>query len=112
MATQLSFTVLLTVLAAGCLAMPMMPDSQMLDMASSQRDLRRSAASSELSRRDLLNSLSPEERHFLLQAFPNALADLSNKDHEMGPWHPMHDRDYEGWMDFGRRSVDDLLQSS
>ncbi|XP_069489042.1 gastrin/cholecystokinin-like peptide [Ambystoma mexicanum] len=112
MTSQASMCILLAILVASCLSMPMMSEPQASDAAVAPRN---AAAPSELSRRDLLNSLSQEQRHYLLKAFPDAFTDLSNQDlfwHELAPLHPVHDRDYEGWMDFGRRNVDDLPRNS
>ncbi|XP_029428192.1 gastrin/cholecystokinin-like peptide [Rhinatrema bivittatum] len=83
------------------------------DTASAQSQASRSL-SSEPARRDLLGSLSQDQMLFMSRFLPEIYAELSNKDgywHENGV-HPMHDRDYAGWMDFGRRSVEDTASDA
>ncbi|XP_068119127.1 gastrin/cholecystokinin-like peptide [Hyperolius riggenbachi] len=93
-------SILLAILATAALCKPM------TELESSRHELqRKSSIPSEVSRRDLLASLSHEQKQLLMsQLLPHLLAEISNGE---GHLHPMHDRDYAGWMDFGRRSSED-----
>ncbi|XP_056404754.1 gastrin/cholecystokinin-like peptide [Hyla sarda] len=98
-------TVLLAILATAALCKPL------TELQSAQYGLqKKSAFPSEVSRRDLLASLSHEQRQLMMsQLLPQLLAEISNAE---GHLHPMHDRDYAGWMDFGRRSSEDQVPDS
>ncbi|XP_039596662.1 gastrin/cholecystokinin-like peptide isoform X1 [Polypterus senegalus] len=66
-------------------------------------------------RRDWMDSLTEEERQYMSKYIPQMLAELSNSEgynHVMNSVHPIIDRDYNGWMDFGRRSTGDGEQDS
>ncbi|XP_063281593.1 gastrin/cholecystokinin-like peptide [Pelobates fuscus] len=65
-------------------------------------------SSSGLSRRDLMESLSHEQRQIMSQLFPQ-LSELLTAE---GHFQPKQDRDYAGWMDFGRRSSEDIVSDS
>ncbi|KAG8534695.1 hypothetical protein GDO81_018790 [Engystomops pustulosus] len=43
------------------------------------------------------------------QLLPQILSEMSNGERHL---HPMYDRDYAGWMDFGRRSSEDQISDS
>ncbi|KAE8574745.1 hypothetical protein XENTR_v10003559 [Xenopus tropicalis] len=92
-------SVLLAVLATASLCRPM------ADVESSHHGSpRKSPVTSELNRRDLMASLSHDQRQLISQLLPHLYAELSN-----GEAHflPVQDRDYAGWMDFGRRSLEE-----
>ncbi|XP_041432444.1 gastrin/cholecystokinin-like peptide isoform X1 [Xenopus laevis] len=93
-------SVLLAVLAAISLCRPMTD----LQSAHDGSPRKTPGTSSELSRRDLLASLSHEQRQLISQLLPHLYTDLSNSQTH---FHPVQDRDYAGWMDFGRRSLEE-----
>nr|XP_014424595.1 gastrin/cholecystokinin-like peptide [Pelodiscus sinensis] len=70
----------------------------------------RSSRTPGLVRRDLLGALSQDQKHLMAKFLPHIYAELANPE---GYWReddavrPLHDRDYPGWMDFGRRSLAD-----
>ncbi|XP_053554763.1 gastrin/cholecystokinin-like peptide [Bombina bombina] len=93
---KLCISVFVAMLATASLCRPMS------DVESTRQEpLRKLLATSGLQRRDLLASLSHDQRHMMSQLLPQLYAELSNSEDHL---HPMHDRDYNGWMDFGRRS--------
>ncbi|XP_075071466.1 gastrin [Mixophyes fleayi] len=97
-------SVLLAILATASLCRPM------TEMESAIYGPQRKRSSpSEVSRRDLLASLTHEQKQLMSQLLPQMLADMPNVE---GHLHPMHDRDYAGWMDFGRRSSEDQVADS
>ncbi|KAM9296728.1 gastrin/cholecystokinin-like peptide [Gastrophryne carolinensis] len=66
---------------------------------------KKSSFTPEVSRRDLLASLTHEQRQLIMsQLLPQLISEMSNAEEHL---QPMHDRDYAGWMDFGRRSTED-----
>ncbi|KAM4691886.1 gastrin/cholecystokinin-like peptide [Rhinophrynus dorsalis] len=97
-------SLMLVILATVSLCRPM---TELQSMRHSAQ--RKSPTISELSRRDLLSSLSHEEKQMMSQLLPQLYAELFNAE---GHLHPMHDRDYAGWMDFGRRSSEDSIPDS
>ena len=62
----------------------------------------------------------PEKCVHLLSALPNAfslgptgrLSVMGNRAQSIDPTHRINDRDYMGWMDFGRRSAEEYEYSS
>uniref|UniRef100_A0A8C3T7U5 Gastrin/cholecystokinin peptide hormone domain-containing protein n=1 Tax=Chelydra serpentina TaxID=8475 RepID=A0A8C3T7U5_CHESE len=100
---------LLAVLATPGLARP---DPRQLGRAPGPEEQpRRSSGTDPVPvRRDLLGALSPDQKHLMAKFLPHIYAELANRE---GHWHeddalgPLHDRDYPGWMDFGRRSLAD-----
>ncbi|KAM8945371.1 gastrin/cholecystokinin-like peptide [Pelodytes ibericus] len=92
-------SVLLAMLVTASICRPMK------DIESAKHGLDRKSPSSGLNRRDLLESLSHEQKQLMSQL----LAELSAAE---GHLPPMHDRDYAGWMDFGRRSLEDAISDS
>ncbi|KAG9474179.1 gastrin/cholecystokinin-like peptide [Eleutherodactylus coqui] len=98
-------SVLLAILATAALCRPM--TEQQSARYGAQK---KSPIPSEISRRDLLASLSHEQKQFMMsQLLPQLLAEMSTAE---GHLHPMQDRDYAGWMDFGRRSSEDQVPDS
>ncbi|XP_072269824.1 gastrin/cholecystokinin-like peptide [Pyxicephalus adspersus] len=88
-------SILLAMFATAALCRPM------TELESSRHGAQRKNSFSEVSRRDLLASLSHEQKQLIMsQLLPQLLAEINAEGH----LHPMHDRDYAGWMDFGRRS--------
>uniref|UniRef100_H3AJ73 Gastrin/cholecystokinin peptide hormone domain-containing protein n=2 Tax=Latimeria chalumnae TaxID=7897 RepID=H3AJ73_LATCH len=110
MNNKVCVSLLVAVLATACLARSV-ANSRRLDRASVHSDASgRAVSHSGMVRRDAMGSLTPEQRHFVSKFLPQMYAELSNGG---GFWkgdsmHPVHDRDYDGWMDFGRRSAEDL----
>ncbi|KAM5136004.1 gastrin [Mantella aurantiaca] len=89
-------SILLAMLATAALCRPM------TELESARAGAQRKNSFPALSRRDLLASLSHEQKQMIMsQLLPQLLAELSNAEDHL---HPMRDRDYAGWMDFGRRS--------
>ncbi|XP_063819612.1 gastrin/cholecystokinin-like peptide [Pseudophryne corroboree] len=96
---KLCVSVLLAMLAIATLCRPM------TDLESARHSpQRKSSFPSEVSRRDLLASMTHEQKQLISQLLPQLLAEMSNAE---GHLHPVHDRDYAGWMDFGRRSAEE-----
>ncbi|KAM4622540.1 gastrin/cholecystokinin-like peptide [Discoglossus pictus] len=99
---QVCITILVAMLATTTLCRPM------TDLASERHQtLKKSPAAPQMSRRDLLATLPHDQ--LMSQLLSQLNAELSNAEQHL---HPMHDRDYNGWMDFGRRSSEDALQDS
>ncbi|KAM3921414.1 gastrin [Leptodactylus fuscus] len=98
-------SILLAMLATAALCRPM------TELQSAKYGpQKKSSLTSDVSRRDLLASLSHEQKQLMMsQLLPQLLAEISNAE---GHLHPMHDRDYAGWMDFGRRSSEDQISDS
>ncbi|XP_073428795.1 gastrin/cholecystokinin-like peptide isoform X1 [Dendrobates tinctorius] len=98
-------TILLAVLATAALCRPMAEQQ-----SARYGPQKKVPFPSEVSRRDLLASLSHEQKQLMMsQLLPQLLAEMSNAE---GHLHSMHDRDYAGWMDFGRRSAEDQVLGS
>ncbi|OCT59856.1 gastrin/cholecystokinin-like peptide [Xenopus laevis] len=100
MHNKLYTIVLLVVLTTATLCRPMTD----LESRSHGGSPRKTPGTSELSRRDLLASLSHEQKQLISQIFPHLYTDLINSE---AHFHPVQDRDYAGWMDFGRRSLEE-----
>ncbi|XP_038241305.1 gastrin/cholecystokinin-like peptide isoform X2 [Dermochelys coriacea] len=104
---KLCLCLLLTVLATHCLARP---DTRQLGSAPGPEELPPGSGGTDPVpvRRDLLGALSQDQKHLMAKFLPHIYAELANRE---GHWHeddalgPLHDRDYPGWMDFGRRSL-------
>ncbi|CAI9618964.1 unnamed protein product [Staurois parvus] len=93
---KLCVSILLAMLAIAAVCRPM------TELESAKDGAQRKNALSEVSRRDLLASLTHEQKQLIMsQLLPQLLSELSNAEDHL---HPMRDRDYAGWMDFGRRS--------
>ncbi|XP_053309675.1 gastrin [Spea bombifrons] len=103
MDNKVCVSVLLAILATACVCRPM------AEVESSRHSAARKTPVSEISRRDLLASMSHEQKQLMSQLFPQLFAELAAVE---GHLHPMHDRDYAGWMDFGRRSSEDPISDS
>lgn len=64
--------------------------------------------------------VNPENVSSLLSALPNAFSlgstgrfsVMGNRVQSIDPTHRINDRDYMGWMDFGRRSAEEYEYSS
>ncbi|KAM4032765.1 gastrin [Anomaloglossus baeobatrachus] len=94
-------TILLAILATAALCRPM------TELQSARHGPQKSTFPSDVNKRDLLASLSHEQKQLMMsQLLPQLLAEISNAE---GHLHPMHDRDYAGWMDFGRRSAEEQV---
>ncbi|XP_075701671.1 LOW QUALITY PROTEIN: gastrin [Rhinoderma darwinii] len=97
-------SILLAMLATAALCRPM------TELQSARYGPQKNLFPSEVNKRDLLASLSHEQKQRIMsQLVPQLLAEISNAE---GHLHPMHDRDYAGWMDFGRRSSEDQVPDS
>ncbi|XP_077316057.1 gastrin/cholecystokinin-like peptide [Lithobates pipiens] len=93
---KICVSILLAMLAIAALCRPM------TELESARHGAQRKNSISEVSRRDLLASLTHEQKQLIMsQLLPQLLSELSNAEDHL---HPMRDRDYAGWMDFGRRS--------
>ncbi|XP_019583104.1 cholecystokinin [Rhinolophus sinicus] len=102
--------VLMAVLAAGALAQPVPPAD--LEGPGAQRE-------EEAPRRQLraAQRMDGEPRAYLgalltryiqhARKAPSGRLSMVKNLHNLDPSHRISDRDYMGWMDFGRRSVDD-----
>ncbi|XP_069809476.1 gastrin/cholecystokinin-like peptide [Dendropsophus ebraccatus] len=102
MDSKVCVSILLAMLATAALCKPM------TELQSAGYGLQKK--NSEISRRDLLASLTHEQRQLMMsKLLPQLLAEISSAE---GHLHPMHDRDYAGWMDFGRRSLEDQVPDS
>ncbi|XP_041121043.1 gastrin/cholecystokinin-like peptide isoform X1 [Polyodon spathula] len=104
--------VLLTVLAlAVCVARPLSESRSEVGSALAQRERQREKAqAARIIRRDWMGSLTAGQRQFMSKYIPQVLAGLSNQE-GYGPAdsvHPIIDRDYAGWMDFGRRNTEEV----
>ncbi|XP_067397040.1 gastrin [Emydura macquarii macquarii] len=113
---QMCLCLLLASLAPTCLSRPASdPPSPGSACGPEELPQRRSGTRPGLIRRDLLGALSPDQKHLMAKFLPHIYAELANRE---GTWHedaamaPLHDRDYPGWMDFGRRSVSDSAEAS
>ncbi|XP_033913081.2 gastrin/cholecystokinin-like peptide [Acipenser ruthenus] len=105
-------SVLVTVLAlAVCVARPLSESRSEAGAALAQRNPQREKAlAARIVRRDWMGSLTADQRQFMSKYIPHVLAELSNQE-GYGPAdsvHPIIDRDYAGWMDFGRRNTEDV----
>uniref|UniRef100_A0A8C8RJS3 Gastrin/cholecystokinin peptide hormone domain-containing protein n=1 Tax=Pelusios castaneus TaxID=367368 RepID=A0A8C8RJS3_9SAUR len=101
---QICLCLLLASLAPTFLARPA-ADTQQLG----------SACSPSMLRRDLLGALSQEQKQLVAKFLPHIYAELANRDDfwpEDAAVEPLHDRNYPGWMDFGRRSLANSAEDS
>ncbi|CAM5178416.1 unnamed protein product [Eretmochelys imbricata] len=104
---KVELCLLLAVLATPGLARP---DARQLGSVPGPEELARSSSGPDPVpvRRDLLGALSQDQKHLMAKFLPHIYAELANRE---GHWYednalgPLHDRDYPGWMDFGRRSL-------
>ncbi|XP_053870477.1 gastrin/cholecystokinin-like peptide [Malaclemys terrapin pileata] len=103
---------LLVVLATPCLSRP---DTHQLGSALGPDERRSSGTDPGPVRRDLLEALSQDQKLLMAKFLPHIYAELANRE---GNWHedaalrPLHDHDYPGWMDFGRRSLSESDETS
>ncbi|XP_025070301.1 gastrin/cholecystokinin-like peptide [Alligator sinensis] len=101
---------LLAILVTACLSRAT-SDARQLGSAPDTNGMphRSSPAHAKLVRRDWLASLSQDQKHLISKFLPHIYgAELANQENY---WHEddaLHDHDYPGWMDFGRRSIEDL----
>ncbi|XP_041087261.1 gastrin/cholecystokinin-like peptide [Polyodon spathula] len=104
--------VLVTALALTvCVARPLSDSNRETGAALAQRDLQREKTlAARIVRRDWMGSLTDDQRQFMSKYIPQVLAELSNQEgyRSADSVHPIIDRDYAGWMDFGRRSTEDV----
>ncbi|RXM35564.1 Gastrin/cholecystokinin-like peptide [Acipenser ruthenus] len=98
--------VLVTVLAlAVCVARPLSESRSEAGAALAQRNPQREKAlAARIVRRDWMGSLTADQRQFMSKYIPHVLAGYGPADSV----HPIIDRDYAGWMDFGRRNTEDV----
>ncbi|XP_032644877.1 gastrin [Chelonoidis abingdonii] len=100
---ELCLCLLLVGLATSCLSRA---DAHQLGRAPGP-DERRSSGTGPV-QRDLLGALSQDQKLLMAKFLPHIYAELANRE---GHWHEddalrsLHDHDYPGWMDFGRRSL-------
>ncbi|XP_006638439.1 gastrin/cholecystokinin-like peptide [Lepisosteus oculatus] len=117
---------LVTVLAAVCLAVPLPETLGDAGAALAHRDALRERAralrertpsgaprdpaqGARVARQDRLGSLTEEQRDLVSRYVLQALTELAHRE-GCSDDHPINisDRDYHGWMDFGRRSAEEL----
>ncbi|NXG05942.1 ANTR protein, partial [Sakesphorus luctuosus] len=68
-----------------------------------------------LVRRDWPEYLSQEQQHLLSQFLPHVLTELNNHKgfvHEDEGLEALHEHYYPDWMDFGRRSAEDVADTA
>ncbi|XP_071969744.1 gastrin/cholecystokinin-like peptide isoform X2 [Engystomops pustulosus] len=104
MERKVGVSILLAMLATAALCRPM-TELQAARLGPQKK----SPISSDISKRDLLASLTHEHKQVMSQLLPQILSEMSNGERHL---HPMYDRDYAGWMDFGRRSSEDQISDS
>ncbi|XP_033911279.2 gastrin/cholecystokinin-like peptide isoform X2 [Acipenser ruthenus] len=104
--------VLVTALALTvCVARPLSDSKSERGAALAQRDPQREKTLAARNvRRDWMGSLTEDQRRFVSKYIPQILAELSNQEgyRSADSVHPIIDRDYAGWMDFGRRSTEEV----
>ncbi|KAG8446694.1 hypothetical protein GDO86_014229 [Hymenochirus boettgeri] len=89
-------SMLLAILATSSLCRPMMKLE-----TTHHTSVRKTPNISELSRRDLFASLTHDQKQLMSQLLPQFYAERSNGKENL------QESDYGGWMDFGRRSLED-----
>ncbi|XP_066556337.1 cholecystokinin [Amia ocellicauda] len=116
---------LVTALAGVCLALPLSSSggvvlahrganggtawAQMLGRPTEGGGWGQGALGGRVARQDRLGSLTEEQREFMSKYILQTLTEMLNREgcHEENPI-SISDRDYQGWMDFGRRSTEEL----
>uniref|UniRef100_A0A8C5Q9V3 Gastrin/cholecystokinin peptide hormone domain-containing protein n=1 Tax=Leptobrachium leishanense TaxID=445787 RepID=A0A8C5Q9V3_9ANUR len=96
-------SVLLAMIVSASISRPM------TEVGSARHGALKKSTFSGISRRDLMASLSHDQRKMMSQLLPELYAELSTAESH---FQPMQDRDYAGWMDFGRRSSEDFNSDS
>ncbi|NXP17546.1 ANTR protein, partial [Scytalopus superciliaris] len=105
MKVTLCFSLILTISVTSCLCRP-------AEVPSAMGDPHQQPPS--LARRDWPEHLSREQQHLLSQFLPHILTELNkNKGfvHEDEGTEALHEHYYPDWMDFGRRSAEDVASA-
>ncbi|KAJ8377370.1 hypothetical protein AAFF_G00260990 [Aldrovandia affinis] len=66
------------------------------------------ALKTRVSRQERIGSLTDDQRDYMSKQILQAISEMMNKEGCFGD-HPLSDREYQGWMDFGRRSAEEGL---
>ncbi|XP_028717217.1 cholecystokinin isoform X1 [Peromyscus leucopus] len=98
--------VLMAVLAAGALTQPVAPDSEVQRAEEAPRRQLRAVPRTDGEPRARLGALLAR---YIQQArkAPSGRMSVLKSLQSLDPSHRISDRDYTGWMDFGRRSAED-----
>ncbi|TFK10747.1 complement component C8 alpha chain [Platysternon megacephalum] len=99
---ELCLCLLLAVLATPCLSRP---DTRQMGSAPGPDERRSSRTDPGPSRRDLLGALSQDQKLLMAKFLPHIYTELANREGHWPEDGALHDHDYPGWMDFGRRSL-------
>ncbi|XP_036398210.1 gastrin/cholecystokinin-like peptide [Megalops cyprinoides] len=65
---------------------------------------RQKALKTRVARQEQIGALTDDQRDFMSKQIVQAISEMISKEGCFG-YHPLSDRDYQGWMDFGRRST-------